>query len=225
LDPRRKSWNDQQQELRKALSDPQNLDRAVRLFLDQHAMVHSREVSGLEASSFEDEIWYELDQAATRLIPKGFEHSIAWIFWHLTRIEDMTMGILVAGKDQLFFSEGWYERLGTLVKDTGNQMSYKQVQELSAQLDIPDLKAYRIQVGLHTRAIFSQLAKENLKEKVNPLHIEHLRQTGSVAVEAEGLLEYWGGLTIAGLLLMPPTRHTFIHINEALRIKQKVSIQ
>jgi hypothetical protein len=100
-------------------------------------------------------------------------------------------------------------------------MSYKQVQELSAQLDILELKNYRTQVGMRTRAIISQLTFENLKEKVDPLRLEKLRQSGSVAGEAEGLLEYWGGLTIAGLLLMPPTRHTFLHLNEALRIKQK----
>ena len=221
MDPRRKFWNEQQQELRKALSDHKNHDRAIRLFLDQHAMVHSRDVSGFDSCTFEDEVWSKLDQAATRMIPKGFDHSIAWIFWHLTRIEDMTMNGLVAGKDQLFFSEGWNERLGTLVKDTGNQMSDEQIQELSAQLDILVLKAYRTRVGLHTRELILQLTIENTKEKVNPIHIEHLRQTGSVAVEAEGLLEYWGGLTIAGLLLMPPTRHTFIHLNEALKIKQK----
>jgi hypothetical protein len=37
------------------------------------------------------------------------------------------------------------------------------------------------------------------------------------------VLEYWGGLTYAGLLLMPPTRHNFIHLNEALRVKKKVA--
>ena len=178
--------------LRKALSDPKFHGRAIRLFLDQHAMVHSRDVSGIEISSFEDEVWFELDQAATRTIPKGVEHSIAWIFWHLTRIEDMTMSVLAAGKDQLFFSEGWDERLGTQVKDTGNQMSFEQVQELSKQLDIPSLKAYRIQVGLRTRAIISQLTIENLKENVDPLRLEKLRQTGSVVEECTGIVKLLG---------------------------------
>jgi len=35
------------------------------------------------------------------------------------------------------------------------------------------------------------------------------------------VIDYWSGLTLAGLLLMPPTRHNFIHLNEALRLKQK----
>jgi hypothetical protein len=37
----------------------------------------------------------------------------------------------------------------------------------------------------------------------------------------KSVLDYWGGFTVAGLLLMPPTRHNFIHLNEILRIRQK----
>ena len=45
---------------------------------------------------------------------------------------------------------------------------------------------------------------------------------GVVRVQAGELLEYWAGLSISGLLLMPPTRHAFVHWNEAVRIKQKI---
>jgi hypothetical protein len=33
-------------------------------------------------------------------------------------------------------------------------------------------------------------------------------------------IDLWSRRTIAGLLLMPPTRHNFLHLNDALRIKQ-----
>jgi hypothetical protein len=33
----------------------------------------------------------------------------------------------------------------------------------------------------------------------------------------------WSKRTVAGLLPMPPTRHNFLHLNEALRIKQKLT--
>jgi hypothetical protein len=36
------------------------------------------------------------------------------------------------------------------------------------------------------------------------------------------LSDYWSKKTIAGLLLMPPTRHNFVHLNEAARIRQKL---
>ena len=33
------------------------------------------------------------------------------------------------------------------------------------------------------------------------------------------LVEYWGTRTLAGLILMPATRHPLVHLNEAMRIK------
>jgi hypothetical protein len=45
---------------------------------------------------------------------------------------------------------------------------------------------------------------------------------GALLPEAIGILQYWSKRTIAGLLLMPPTRHNFLHLNEALRIKLKL---
>ncbi len=35
------------------------------------------------------------------------------------------------------------------------------------------------------------------------------------------LIDYWGNRTFAGLLLMPPTRHNMVHLNEAYRIKNR----
>ena len=62
-----------------------------------------------------------------------------------------------------------------------------------------------------------------LKQKVDPARLERVLAEGAVVDEARGVLDYWGGLTYAGLLLMPPTRHNFIHLNEALRVKKKVA--
>lgn len=42
---------------------------------------------------------------------------------------------------------------------------------------------------------------------------------GAVIDEARWLIEYWSRRKIAGLLLMPPTRHNFVHLNKSMRIK------
>lgn len=47
-------------------------------------------------------------------------------------------------------------------------------------------------------------------------------ETGAVTPEALEIVTYWSKRTIAGLLLMPPTRHNFLHLNEAFRIKSKL---
>ena len=46
MEPHRKFWNQQQQALRQALARPETHQKAVELFLSQHAMVHTAEMSG-----------------------------------------------------------------------------------------------------------------------------------------------------------------------------------
>jgi len=186
-------------------------------------MVHSAVMSDSGLWSFEDEIWYGITDKQIRQIPSGGEHSIAWLFWHLTRIEDITMNLLLAGRMQLINEEKWFDQLGIPFRDTGNAMGAADVVFLSNIIDIDALRAYRIAVGRRTRENVKQLPASKIKQKVDPARLDQIMAEGAVVEDAHGLLHYWGGLTLAGLLLMPPTRHNFIHLNEAMRIKKKVS--
>jgi hypothetical protein len=140
----------------------------------------------------------------------------------LTRCEDITMNLLAAGSAQVLLLENWLERMKINVLDTGNAMTIDQVEELSARMDLEALQAYRLSVGHRTRAIASLLPPEQLKKKIDPTRLQQITLERAVVEAASGLLDYWSGLTIAGLLLMPPTRHNFIHWNEALRVKKKI---
>ncbi len=86
-DMQRALWNQQQQALRQALTGGADLTRALELFLDRHARLHIRAVSQCGQPSFEEELWRELAVESTRIIPRGFELSIAWNLWHLARIK------------------------------------------------------------------------------------------------------------------------------------------
>ena len=143
MDPNRKRWNAGQQILRKALAHPETHEQAVELFLIQHAMCHTAEMSGAGVYSFEDEIWEGLDDAFSRCAQPKFEHSIVWCFWHLTRIEDVTMNMLLAGTPQLFLRDGWFDRLGIPFRHTGNGMDAAEVSSLSAKINISSLRNYR----------------------------------------------------------------------------------
>ena len=185
-------------------------------------MVHSAAMSLMGLWSFEDEVWQGLTEIEIREIPSGGEHSIAWMFWHMTRIEDVTMNLLLAGSPQLGDQDGWFIQLTTPFRDTGNAMDRVDIAALSTTIDIDALRAYRIAVGRRTREIVKQSQHIELKRKVDPNHLKRVLDEGAIVEGARGLLDYWGGLTHAGLLLMPPTRHNFIHLNEAQRIKQKI---
>jgi len=224
MDPNRASWNHQQHLLQRALSVPEKHPEYLSLFLSQHAQVHSSKMSYAGKWSFEDEVLNGMDDSSLRSFPPDGEHSIAWILWHLARVEDVTMNILVAGGEQLLEREGWLDKMGTNIKDTGNAANMEKIARLSQTLDIDNLMAYRIAVGQRTRQIVSQLTPNELRQKVHPDSIIQIRLTGSMVAGASDILDYWSKRTIAGLLLMPPTRHCFLHLNEALRIKRALKI-
>ena len=222
MGPNRKHWNDQFKLLRQALNNPKKHQTAIDLFLQQHAMVHDAEMSNSGLYSFSDEVWDGTTEATVRRLPPKFEHSIAWIFWHIARIEDMTMNVLLAGKTQVFHQADWLTKLNITITHTGNVvMDNVDVTSISQSIDIDELKAYRRAVGRSTREQVTSVQPDELRYKVDPARLQSLLDDGSVAREAMGLIEYWGNLTIAGLLLMPPTRHNFVHLNEALKVKKK----
>ena len=92
-------------------------------------------------------------------------------------------------------------------------------QKLSATIDIEALRAYRMAVGRRTREMVQQLEAEALKQKVDPMRLQQETDEGAVVKAARGIVDYWGRRNIAGLLLMPATRHNLVHLNEALRLK------
>ncbi|MGE5220948.1 MAG: DinB family protein [Omnitrophica WOR_2 bacterium] len=231
MDPYRKFWNEQQKALQEALSRSGNHQKAIELFLSQHAMVHSVEMASSEMApstmdrsrswSFEEEIWRDTSEEAIRRIPKNSEQSIAWIFWHIARIEDVTMNLLVAGNPQLLNEGNWLERMKVEICETGNGLDAQGIEALSASIDIVMLRAYRTAVGRRTREIVQQLHPDEMNQKVASSRLKQVVDEGVLADTMLGLIDYWGSLKIAGLLLMPPTRHNFIHLNEALRLKHK----
>ncbi|NIS79816.1 MAG: DinB family protein, partial [Anaerolineales bacterium] len=93
----RKLWNRQQTKLRQLLSSSSQHPQAIELFMTQHAMVHSAKVDPSQGWSFEDEILNDMTEDQIRRIPRVGEHSIAWLIWHIARIEDVAMNMLVAG--------------------------------------------------------------------------------------------------------------------------------
>lgn len=221
MNPNRKYWNEQHQRLQYALLKSEDHHVAIELFLRQHAMVHAAAMSEAGLWSFTDDIWQDTPEVILRRIPQNCHHSIAWVFWHLARIEDVTMNLLVAASPQTFNQDGWFDRMNVPFRDTGNDMSDEDIARLSAEIDLEALQEYRIAVGRRTREIVRNLRPEELMQNVKPERLQRVRDEGAVVETANYVLDYWGKRTIAGLLLMPPTRHNFLHSNEALRLKQK----
>jgi hypothetical protein len=223
MDAEHKRWNERQKKLRQLLDNPAEIENARSNFLTQHSWVHRAEIADGGFLSFADAVWQDLSPQAARCIPPGGEHSVLWCLYHLARIEDVTMSVLAARTQQVFDRDGCRAALNCPIRHTANEMTVEEIEELSRGIDLDALAAYRRAVGTNTRRIVQQLAAEDLERNVKPEDLQLLLDHGDVLPEAQPILDYWGRRTIAGLLLMPPTRHNLIHLNEAMRIKQKAS--
>lgn len=216
-----KLLNKQQTELRHVMMSFDQHDKAIQLFLRQHSMLHSFNMAQSELWSFEDEVLDDMTEEQICRIPQNCEHSVAWCIWHIARIEDVVMNMLVAGSSQILHWGNWLERMKITVRDTGNEMDEEEIATLSTTIDIEALRAYRVAVGRRTRAIVKQLEPQELKKKVDPFRVQQVMEKGVVVDAARAIANYWSRRNIAGLLLMPATRHNLVHLNEALRLKRR----
>ncbi len=215
----RRTWSNQQKELRAALAKEDQQEQAIALFMQQHSVLHSTKVKQGDWS-YEDALLDDLPEEKWRFIPKNGEHSVVWNIWHLARIEDATMNLLVAGQPQLFTEENWQQRLNASMVNSGNDIPMVDIEQLSREVDVVALRAYRTAVGKRTQAIVSTLTYTDFKQKADPERLQQIMDEGVLVPEAKGILDYWSRRTIAGLLLMPPTRHNLVHLNEIYTLKQ-----
>ena len=211
----------QQTELRRIMMGFNQHDKAIQLFMSQHAMLHSRKMAQTESWSFEDEVFKDIPDEHIRRIPPVSDHSVTWLIWHIARCEDIAMNLLVAGSPQILHQDDWLKQMKIRVCDTGNAMDDAEIANFSNVIDIEALRAYRLAVGRRTREIVRQLEPAKLKQKVEPSRIQQVMDEGAVVKAAHGIADYWSKRTIAGLLLMPATRHNLIHFQEALQLKRR----
>lgn len=130
------------------------------------------------------------------------------------------MNLLVAGRDLVLETGGWQVKTGSPIKHTGNGTGQETVKALSVAVDLNALRAYRVAAGIATQEVVQSLTGQDFNRKVTPEHIQRILDEGSVIPAGQNVIDYWRRRDVAGLLLMPPTRHTIVHWNEAHRIKQ-----
>jgi hypothetical protein len=219
-----KDWNPKQTALRAALSNPDHFDKAIGLCCELHGIVHSAQVTLSKRPTLFDELLDGLTQETFTAMLAAKDATIAWNIWHITRIEDITANILVAGGKQVLNS-AWQKKLGVTVRDTGNAMNRDEIVNLSNSLNMKMLRQYRDAVGLRTQAIVKNLSPQDLKRKVKPESVSRILAEGGVIEHKDSiwLLEFWGKKNIAGILLMPITRHQIVHVNDSMNLKKKTA--
>ena len=94
-------------------------------------------------------------------------NSIAFILWHVIRVEDFFITRVLQRQVELYEAEGWRQKLGTPAKVTGYEYTAEQLQAWPE----PSLEALwgdAISVRKKTRAFLKELAPEKLSELARP---------------------------------------------------------
>jgi hypothetical protein len=217
----RKSWNDQHAILRRLLLKDKDYTSALPIFLSHHGMVHSAKLRA-GVWSFQDEILKGITLEQLRYCSPRNPHSAAWKIWHIARIEDVTMNLLLADSAQVLHSGGWPDKLEITAVSVGNEMSDEEIVGLSESINVKAVLDYRLAVGKRTRSLVRRLKADLLWQPPTPDRLQRLFEEGAVIDRTTWLRDYWGGHLAANLLLMPASRHCLVHLNEIERMRSKL---
>ncbi len=221
-----KKINNEIKEIKSLFKMESTFEAGKRRFLALHALLYTSSMSKSTTPTFEDQLWDNLPNDMTRTAVNEKERTIIYGLWHATRIEDMTMNILIQ-RGQQIHNEKYRNAINAGIDHTGNSLSNKQILEMSARIDIPALSKYRLAVGKRSQSIIKSLQFADLKRKVQKSDIERIRSEGGVddVPSANWLLDFWAKKNVEGILFMPASRHQIIHLRENFRAKIRGFIQ
>ena len=207
--------------LRKLIKPLKTFDSAIELAFEIHAITHTSKVSSSKTQTYCDDLLDGLENDDFIIMPTEKDKSIAYHLWHIARIEDLVSNLLVMKQSQVFDDE-WMAKMNVSVRDTGNAMDNTQIIEFSKHINKQELINYRNAVGSQTRKIFKSLTPKDLKQKPESEYLSRLVSEGGLLENKNSiwLKDFWGKHTVAGLVLLPLTRHHMMHLPESMEIKQ-----
>ncbi len=215
-----KDWNPNQKKLSSLVSKRDAFLDGVSLCAQMHDQVH--DLGDRKPPTIYQRLIAGLSAETASYRPETRFASIAWNIWHITRIEDAVVNILIADTDQVFDAE-WKKRIGVKISDTGNAFTAEDVDRFDAAVDFSTLLKYRKAVGKRTQKALRGLSEEDRKRKPSEAQLRRILEEGVLTKEKGSiwLLDFWGAKTVAGLLTMPITRHQAVHLNDCFKLKKR----
>lgn len=145
-----------------------------------------------------------LTPAEARWQPTIHTNHIAWIVWHMARVEDRWVNRFLSGTAEVWTTEGWAERFKISPESHGGGHTMEEVRAMP-DLPLTDLMAYVEAVRVVTRRYLDQVTDADLlREYPHPrlgvrtgtwilghLLVEESQHTGQVAL-IRGMMRGFG---------------------------------
>ena len=190
-------------ELNKIIRKPEMLETSKNLFINLYSKLKKQI----------DNLFIELKNS--------INENIIWNLWHIIRIEDLTVNILIREKESIL-NEKLKNELNISITDTGNSLSKEEIKKLAKEINIDKLKYYNDKISERIINLIKKLKAEDMKRKINKISLDKIINESGVSKDNLWLIDYWGKKDIAGLLLMPLSRHIIVHLNQCYKyIKTK----
>ena len=181
----------------------------VSFFSLQHGRVHSSKVSS--GPSIADRVFGGVADQQMRARPGKRLNSLVWLLWHMARVEDVGVNLIVTAGQQVL-DDGWSSRLGVRRTDVGTGMTEDEVSELTGSADIEAIRAYRDAVGRRTREVVATLEPARWTELVS----------AADAARVPEWFKVFEGQPRAFELGTSAITHNAIHLGEAVTIRSLI---
>jgi hypothetical protein len=166
---------------------------------------------------FVDDLFKGLSDGQVRQRPAGV-NSIAWLVWHLARVQDAAVSRFVGDSPQVLEEGRWNEAMRLDRRDVGSGMTSEDVDALSAAIEITALRGYHRAVADRTKVIATSLSSAAWSQVVPAERIHQVVAKEGLLVDAgRWVEEFWArGHSRAWYLLQVGLLHPYGHCFDAM---------
>ncbi len=160
-------------------------------------------------------VWETVPADLMRQRPHPRVNSIAWILWHLTRVEDAGLNRFVVDRSQILDEGAWMQRMDVPWRHHGTGMSFDEVDDLDQRVDLQALHDYSRAVQARTREIIQRIDQVDLdatlpRERVRMIVIDE----GLAHPRVVDLVETYTGWSKGRSLMNFGLTHPYQHVGE-----------
>ena len=192
----------------------------VTFFLVQHGQLHAAEGGG--PGTYCDRVFAGLTDEQMRARPGGGVNSLVWLLWHMARVEDAALNLVVSDGRQVL-DDDWARRMNIASRTIGTGMSEGEAADVSKRADVGAVHAYRAAVAQRTRNVVRILRADTWEELLGLADTSRAAAAGAYAPNTawtEGVgYRPWQGHSRAAQLAGSAIRHNALHLGEAVTVR------
>jgi hypothetical protein len=178
----------------------------TQLFLQRYDVLYDFYLGG---------VWEAVPEDLMRRRPDPRVNSIAWILWHLTRVEDAGLNRFVVDRLQVLDEGAWMQKMNVPWRHHGSGMNFEEVDDLDRRIDLQALHEYSSAVQVRTHEIIGQIDRVDLDAILPPERVQAIVvDEGLAHSDPAGLAKNYTGWSRGKCLMNFGMTHPYQHVGE-----------